>query len=412
MAAYRSMRESVASQSNEARMRLHQRQGDSVIKAFKILISKYNPSGAQDPFDRRVESDPLEQVEEKEGSLHQLRFDFLPLLDDQIVSLLRSLDLTRLRKEPMLALELISDIQSELDQTLDSIQYAISITCPKPHASSSDRLNDQHLKDFKLFRVDGLHHMFITNVMESVIPMFRLSYRLLQQLKLSTKEYKYATRINRTKKSIVEHGTSSCNEIQSTLGWVEDSEFDTIRFGWPDQADLIDDQLEQISRLINQEPHYVEEYFREVTLSKQVMELAKSIVPIVKLSRLFLNKLSAQGIDRKLLPMHTGMRSDQVDSLSVLAASVRVIIDRFITVLTQADTNHRAATRVTLKHSALRLEELFQSSLLLICFHLVPSIQNGEGDYLKTWFTTWSDQLSWAIQNLDVACQYFQDRRT
>ncbi|KAI9614233.1 hypothetical protein H4Q26_009374 [Puccinia striiformis f. sp. tritici PST-130] len=271
---------------------------DSVIKAFKILISKYNPSGAQDPFDRRVESDPLEQVEEKEGSLHQLRFDFLPLLDDQIVSLLRSLDLTRLRKEPMLALELISDIQSELDQTLDSIQYAISITCPKPHASSSDRLNDQHLKDFKLFRVDGLHHMFITNVMESVIPMFRLSYRLLQQLKLSTKEYKYATRINRTKKSIVEHGTSSCNEIQSTLGWVEDSEFDTIRFGWPDQADLIDDQLEQISRLINQEPHYVEEYFREVTLSKQVMELAKSIVPIVKLSRLFLNKLSAQGIDR------------------------------------------------------------------------------------------------------------------
>ncbi|KNE90367.1 hypothetical protein PSTG_16190 [Puccinia striiformis f. sp. tritici PST-78] len=391
----RTMLDSVTRQSKKASRRLHQRQGHSVIKAFKSLISKYDPSGPQDPYGKRLELHPLEQFEEKEGHLHQLHFESLPLLEDKIASLMQSLDPTRLRKEPVLALKLISDIQSGLDQTLESIQSAIDIICPKPQATLPDRTNDQHLKDFKEFRVDGLHNSFINNLMKEIIVMFRLSYRLLQQLKLSTKEYKYRTHVTGTRKLIFKHGLSSCFVIRSIIDWIEKSEFDMIQ-------------------TYSSEGHTE----NAVTPSKQVTDLTKSIVPIVKLSRLFLKKLSAGGINQKLLPMYTGMRSDQVDSLFFLAEAIRLSIEKLISILMTADTVYGVYHYCSeLKRIASMLEERFHSSLFLLSFHLFPAIIQHQDafpnqDYLKTWFTTWVDQFSWAIQNLEVACQYYQDHRS
>ncbi|KAH9447248.1 hypothetical protein Pst134EA_029281 [Puccinia striiformis f. sp. tritici] len=332
---------------------------------------------------------------------------------------MQSLDPTRLRKEPVLALKLISDIQSGLDQTLESIQSAISIICPKPQATLPDRTNDQHLKDFKEFRVDGLHNSFINNLMKEIIVMFQLSYRLLQQLKLSTKEYKYRTHVTGTRKLIFKHGLSSCFVIRSIIDWIEKSEFDMIRTCWPEQTHLIDSRLDQLLRIINRKPDSSEGHTENaVTPSKQVTDLTKSIVPIVKLSRLFLKKLSAGGINQKLLPMYTGMRSDQVDSLFFLAEAIRLSIEKLISILMTADTVYGVYHYCSeLKRIASMLEERFHSSLFLLSFHLFPAIIQHQDafpnqDYLKTWFTTWVDQFSWAIQNLEVACQYYQDHRS
>ncbi|KAH9456322.1 hypothetical protein Pst134EB_012526 [Puccinia striiformis f. sp. tritici] len=392
-----------------------QQQGDLVVKGFKSLISKYDPNGDKNLYPRPVSKTLLiSGVEFKRELMNQLRSHLLPMLEQQITSLSVLLHHSHLDKEPILTFQRILDIQTELDQTLNSIQSAIYTLCPEPEPYLSGRINDQHLKEFKCFRLDGIYYIIKANVMDEVIVMFRRSSNLIHQLGFTTRYHASRTSLTTARRSVTKYTAASCTEINSTIRWLQGTELDLVQFDWPSEIRSIDDPLEQLSRLTdptgrlnetNVEPGNVE-------LMKQVTALARSILPIAKLSRIFLNKVSRRGMNDKRFPLFTGMRSDQLHSLSELAEEVPVDIEKFLPAMRDAGRVHRSVTQADLTGIAEDLHKRFESALFLISFYLVPLIQDVDDfpaqKYYKTWLATWYDQFSLAVQNLEDACKSFQ----
>ncbi|KAA1114935.1 hypothetical protein PGT21_027625 [Puccinia graminis f. sp. tritici] len=146
----------------------HQRiweQGDLLIEGFRRLKTKYerpthlchDPESIEEPLSSsRIDESPLDV---KEGLLNQLEFQSLPTLHRQITNLSHSLKPLGLLKQPESKFQVVSLIQSELEQTIDQINASIIVICPQP-ISAPNRVDDQHLNQFKSSRLQSLKAKF------------------------------------------------------------------------------------------------------------------------------------------------------------------------------------------------------------------------------------------------------------
>jgi hypothetical protein len=147
-----------------------------VLRGFKSLVRDHGPSSF--PYESSILT--LETIERKRDHLDRLRLNLLPLLEHQLITLSQLLEPTHLRKEPEFTFNFILGVQAQLVQTFDQIRIALRILCPEPPEDvESNRLNDQHFREFKVFRVRGLHRMIIEEVLPELNKLFRCSYHLI-----------------------------------------------------------------------------------------------------------------------------------------------------------------------------------------------------------------------------------------
>ncbi|KAH9441270.1 hypothetical protein MJO29_015639 [Puccinia striiformis f. sp. tritici] len=390
----------------------YQRQGDLVVNGFQTLIAKFD--GDNDPYPRLSEEPSLERIELKKEVLNRLHSNLLPLLGYQITSLSQTLDPTHLRKEPTFTLNLILGIQSQLGQTLNLIQSALCTICPELVPSQSDRMNDQHLMEFKCLRLDGIHHSIAEVLMPEVMQLFDDSNTLIQQLKLTTEKSQSKTNIARATRRTKNCAAASLDTLESTIDWIEGFELYLVQWEWLSEITDINEQLEQLSRLIGRVAPSAEETLNreKELLSEPAIGLAKSVLPIAKLSRLFFKKLSKLAVDNKRLRSFTRLRSDQLETLYDLVEIVCGDLEKLLSLLRDSDTTPRAVTREQFIQTAENLEERLENSLVLISVHFVPLIPNTDDEptekYIQTWLATWHDQFGTAIHLLQKASQSFQ----
>ncbi|KAI9601203.1 hypothetical protein H4Q26_001007 [Puccinia striiformis f. sp. tritici PST-130] len=126
---------------------------------------------------------------------------------------------------------------------------------------------------------------------------------------------------------------ASSEEIKLAIEWLEGSEFDLVRKHGPWRC-RINLQLEMLMDLINRTTQLEED---EEHLSESATQLGKSLLPIIKLSRLFINKLMMRGMNKKYLPLFTEMRSDQMESLAGLARDVNGMVTQLMNFMRVAD---------------------------------------------------------------------------
>ncbi|KAI7936335.1 hypothetical protein MJO29_015638 [Puccinia striiformis f. sp. tritici] len=260
-------------------------------------------------------------------------------------------------------------------------------------------------------------------MLPKLILLFKEAQGLVQQIKFDTDQELLLRPIDSHRESIIAYTSSTCEGIESIIKWLDGSEFDLIQWNWPTGIQNIEDQLKQLMILIsNRPPSEDEENLVELpmeALGGEILEVAKSIPPIIKLSRLFFNKLSKPEFHRKQLPISTGMRSDQLEKLDTLTTTIREDLDRFLDGL---KTSHltRAVTRqdreITVKAIVQitgSLDEHFNAALFLIFMYFVPvipddtkrlSIQNN----FRTWFVVWYDHLRLALHYLEEATVSFR----
>ncbi|KAI9606259.1 hypothetical protein KEM48_001968 [Puccinia striiformis f. sp. tritici PST-130] len=270
------------------------------------------------------------QCEEK--FVVQIQSSHLPRLRQLIATLLKQHYPFELPGTSFENYWLRSETYSELEGALENIYASSQTLCPTPAKSSSIRTNDKDCKDHGLTSWPGITSR------RGIYDAFRrhdvTCSRLLEPMFVTTDP------TERFREEV-----SRCFEsIEDSQDWLNDSELRIVQCEWPNEKDKINERLEVVSNLINQiafslemneqtasessdneppasdassiDPLASESSFIEPP-NEALLDLAKLLIPIIKISRLFFQKLSTRGMDRKQFPKFTQMCSHELNTMAI-----------------------------------------------------------------------------------------------
>ncbi|KAI9601202.1 hypothetical protein H4Q26_001006 [Puccinia striiformis f. sp. tritici PST-130] len=232
--------------------------------------------------------------------------------------------------DPAKNLNIALKVQLELDYTLDQLRSAVATVCRGP-AITTNRSDDHHLKSLKSYR---LHHLKtkLLSLYQRLCDTFVLASELIQQMGFTSELPKNL------------HQTDVLRSAWTSL-FMEDPLKDLISRLNP-STDLTDE---------NQEPTI--KYVRE-----PVIQLAKLALPIIKLIRIFYNKLSEGGLNRERLPRYTEMCSNQIESLFKSPDRLCIDIRDIVGLLDLANLNRAGVLPMAFLDVTNRLKTRFETS--------------------------------------------------
>ncbi|EFP74658.1 uncharacterized protein PGTG_00614 [Puccinia graminis f. sp. tritici CRL 75-36-700-3] len=391
-------------------------QGDLVIDKFNSLFGRCDPLNEEhrrngpmpienNAFINQLKSGPL-SIEDNallnrlKSTSDRLESNLLPLLGDQLIAISLSLKPSELQREPSSNLKRILEMQEELEQTLCQIRSALDLL-PEQEVVPN-QTNDQHHKEFKNYRINGLDQCIRDEVLMEMAGFFSSSIMLVRQLGFSTDP-----RINHMVPAgmeVVHTRYRSEASLKSAIIWLKGSEWDTVLVGWRLAMDVIDSVLEKSIRHISSIPnHDLNNRPPFEPLGERNLQVAESLIPIIKLSRIFLARLSKLEKKNKTLPHYTEMCTHQLQSLHDLPLCAISKLSCLQSMSVRNDMFDEAST-IRFNDMVRRLLALFQSSLLDVVLCVIPLVPDVNGfpyqTYLKTWFVTWNTQFIIATQNI------------
>ncbi|KNE92629.1 hypothetical protein PSTG_13953 [Puccinia striiformis f. sp. tritici PST-78] len=253
-------------------------QAGLVIKRFGNLANYEFLTSNTTPTDLSIV-----RLRSKENLLTEVHSTLLPRLQKQIKSIIDALwDPDELWDNTGPTMKLVLKLQAEteetLNQTIRAIDDIIPGKLPKPNQT-----HDQIFREFKCYRLRGLNGAI------------RRDMRHDQQI------------------DILRSWSDLDEAIAVAIKWAKGSELNIIHDYWQAGMQDIDQAWDDLSSLINSGDEGV---------SQTLIQLAKSFIPFIKLSRLFFGKLSRERMSRKRGPFCTEMSSYQLD---LLETSVQTI---------------------------------------------------------------------------------------
>ncbi|KAI9606248.1 hypothetical protein KEM48_001957 [Puccinia striiformis f. sp. tritici PST-130] len=408
-------------------------------------MSDSNPTDS-DPGALDPSSTEEQDIGEQAGKLDRAQ-DHTPPVSDQIVGPLnakrnlvvqiQSSHLPRLRQ--LIATLLKQHYPFELpgtsfenywlrSETYSELEGAIGNWPGEPHET---RGLHKDLEEIKFYRLHGLaSHLDGEFTTRFVAMMFTCS-RLLEPMFVTTDP------TERFREEV-----SRCFEsIEDSQDWLNDSELRIVQCEWPNEKDKINERLEVVSNLINQiafslemneqtasessdneppasdassiDPLASESSFIEPP-NEALLDLAKLLIPIIKISRLFFQKLSTRGMDRKQFPKFTQMCSHELNTMAISPQRVADELAKIVQTFRDTDRTYPGATFRRLVEQVQVIETHFKEVLLLILLHFIPIVPEADNEFLsqnyfKTCFTTWKTLLTIAITNFVDAAEVHKE---
>ncbi|WAR60587.1 hypothetical protein PtB15_9B526 [Puccinia triticina] len=290
----------------------HQQQGDLVIQGFRNLVADYNTTIEEPPY-RQTQEMPIQLINSKKAHLKRLQTELLPLLHQLFKKISDLLDPIDLRNRPGAQLKLLLEAQSKLEHTFAQLQSARGVlsrgTCPKTESS------DAHLEDIKSYRLFQLDCCIHDDLWPTMCVAFKYCSNLIQLLRLSSENFQAEsptemcftkiclrddwprfrdpTDIASARTGVVNATSEIFRMIDLALRLTRGSDFYVLRYHWPTQMNWIASELfvffqvtKEIETVMNQCPALIEAH--------PLVSVARSIIPTLKLSRVFLKKLSGE----------------------------------------------------------------------------------------------------------------------
>ena len=401
----------------------HRLQGDLVVEGFRRLRNnKYplqlNETPAQS-LQKACSTLSLEdEAKFKQGLVDQLQSTLLPLLHRQITALSLSLNRSALRNDPGPNLQLILEIQSELECTMDQVQSHITAVFPES-TSSPHSADDHHLESLKSYRLRRLKSLFDDSGVPSDLRVISLrGSELIQEMKLSseTKEDKSGDYCPpRQLANCLKH---ALDLINSAILSIRGSELEIAQEFWPSQ--LLPMQYSviwEIATITNPPPPDLKDDCPQVMMKmlqhKPIIHLARLFIPIFKLCKIFFVKISKRGMNSKRLPLFTKMSSEQIESLANSIGDINCDLIKFFYQLHEADQTPGAAAGEEFVKLATQLKTYFETLKCLMQLHYLPMIPDNNGlqdrTYYSSWFVTWDTHFQLSIHNFKQAAQSLHD---
>ncbi|KNF01170.1 hypothetical protein PSTG_05524 [Puccinia striiformis f. sp. tritici PST-78] len=396
-------------------MENHREQGELVFQGFKQLASKCMIPNDRRPSQSTGEMVNVERVGPTEAKIYltQLQSNLLPLLHQQLTSLSGLLDHSDLQGDHLdSTLRSILVIQMEIEDSLDQIKGALYILCPeKPDEVVPNQTDDQHDEHIKLFRLHGLNKLFTFQLFNNLRLRFWGSRRLIEQLGLAREECHYPIDILSSRRIFSGYSDLIESTLRKAIKWINGSELDNLQERWSIHLMDIDILLRDLSR--RSPPGNPK--------SAPAIELADSLIAVMKLSRMFFSKLSERGMNLKRLPMFTKMSSDQLEKLAQSASNLRNDLVKLRSILMSETFN------VNFRHGLLletfnQLKTSLEPALLSIFLYYIPIIPKDNDDivrsgsspvqtkdYFYAWFVKWFVTFNLPIQNFIKTVESMRD---
>ncbi|KAI9631064.1 hypothetical protein KEM48_013321 [Puccinia striiformis f. sp. tritici PST-130] len=360
------------------------RQGNLVVNGFERLIQKCNtPSDSEyDQILGQISNSRTLPINMEKDLFNHLHSRLLPLLEQQITYLSSLLDPTELKSQPH------SDgIEDELP----------------------DKIYDQHFKEHKEFRKDGVYRS-IESTFAEVSSCFESSYQLIELLELSTaRGTKLRFKVPQGRKYVIDQTTYSCREIKHTIRWLEGSKLDLVQYQWPDQITDLDGFLTDLLSLINPPTNPTD---RDIQLSQ-------------------LGRMPAQPLSIQARILCAWSSSHNLTKLKDSMGWIHYELGELLTLLKKYDDENENegededededqvdqanVTSQDSKRVTASLKTCLQGYLLTVVLYfvlLIPQNINDHPynqDYIRDWFTTWNNHFSIAICTLEGDAQSFDD---
>ncbi|PLW15364.1 hypothetical protein PCASD_19980 [Puccinia coronata f. sp. avenae] len=371
-----------------------------ISQNFQILANKPD-------HDVSVDANP----ETWDKALNELQFSTLPLLRQQINTLPTLLNSSELQDDMNGSLlGNIIAIQSGLDQTFDRmLSIAADIQTDR---DSLFRTDDKHLKNSKEFKRHEVS-FDLERLDLKLLAIFESGARtnMMIKFKKSTK----ATPIRTTNHTdeIVQRTTAATEEIDRIMKWLTSHEFINIRDEWGATLTICDNKITRLTQLINQRINYLEPEDDGkssddlASSNKRLIPLAQLSIPIIKLSRLFFNKLARDGLNKIPIKPFTDMNSCQLQALRYSAGDIRDELSRVVESIEQSAKRDEYDPTGPIIQAINKMRHRFESNLLLVILYIIPLIPNSSSspNDLKNSLITWNDLFLIATRNCICACR-------
>ncbi|POW16717.1 hypothetical protein PSTT_01194 [Puccinia striiformis] len=361
------------------------RQADLAIEGFRRLVAKCEFQCPSTPASTSTPT-PIVQSTTSLGSIQLTRRHCLSQL--------------------ALVLEIQQQIGETLDQTIHTMDDFIPGRVPEPNQT-----NDRHCKDLKAFRLHGLDVSIREDMRSYLIIIFKHSRKVIEELKTPTKRWP----------SDIGSMCSELEEIELPISWTKASELYLIWRRWRTDLYDIDHALERLTKLIIPTSTFKGEIVQ--VLSQPATPLGKSLIPMIRLSKLFFDKLAREGMRRKKAPFDTEMSSQQVGLLNKLVGEIGSCIDFMYeelreNVIQDFDEQDEVWHPDPPSHYSRRMNEMidrlkthFPTVMLLVAFYIVPSLPDINDSpaqiHFNDWFITWHTLFIVSTQNAIQAAHVF-----
>ncbi|EFP76716.1 uncharacterized protein PGTG_02177 [Puccinia graminis f. sp. tritici CRL 75-36-700-3] len=368
--------------------------GDAAIRGFGDLCEKYSSIpdtdvGINISVQRGRSIAPSTDYSPEEHC-HILTAMLLPMLKQQVVKIPLLPEPADSPTEAARKLKLIIELQAELNTTLGQIRFAVNTLRPRPLGRYGYPPDDQHWHRLKRFRLSGLNGMFEHGVLERGFTRIFLGAASTIRLR------RLASRSASTYDTYLEAGIIdlTLENIDEMIRCLEGSELDLLQDDFIRLRDQLNSNIETLYSLAYP-VHEPNGHIKPP--SQQATQLAQLALPVAKLSRVFMNKVSRRGMRVKGFPLFTKMCSVELVTLSRLSREVSDHVRGMILGVKQAYTSDTAG-------QAEQLQERFNVSLKLIKRYILPRIPDTNDfphqTYFKTWFATWSTEFDLSVHKL------------
>ncbi|KAH9457411.1 hypothetical protein MJO28_011713 [Puccinia striiformis f. sp. tritici] len=382
-----------------------QLQGDLVRQGFARLATKCTRN------DRRAWAAPghsfsVGPVDAKKTILTHFKSSLTSLLQ-QLLVMSFLLELSDLWNQRGPVLKTVLAVQSALEVTLDLIKSMSYTLCTEEVDLTFHQLDDQNDEVAKMFRLSGLDKSLTQNAFKNMRKFFSASSKLILRLGLSTETSNHPDDTSDTQSRLVRYGTRSRDAIECAMRWLDGSELDLVQRSWPDDIDEIDSILDEFrmwthpSNKIeqgNRSPRPAQQFGRYPP-SEPALQLAKSLIPVIKLTRLFFKKSYDWGLNSKRQPLFTKMSSDQLESLASAARSCGADLDEFRSALMYERVPENFP-RDMFKADIRSLQSELDTAMLLIVLYFVPDEFPAQ-DPFKAWLIDWYTSFNLAMYNFE-----------
>ncbi|KAH9453129.1 hypothetical protein MJO28_007922 [Puccinia striiformis f. sp. tritici] len=330
----------------------------------------------------------IERLRSRKPDLfNEVQSTLLPLLEQQIASISKALKVPKkVRKDPGPVLNLLLEILPKLEQTLDQTVRAINDIIPG-QVPLPNQTHDQHFRELKCFRLNGLSNSFRWDLRSSMSPFFSECKQVIEKLQSPINELDEGHLLSFL-------GINLRYSFGKTIKWVKGSELKLISDSWENALRTINDALEMLSVVVYT---YTENGF-----SQAVSTVAKPLILITRLSQLFFKKLLGQGMRKTQVPFCTEMSSQQLDLLHKSVGHISRSISEMAYILNGTQVVEEQPIDISedlMKEIDLLLPH-FQICLFLADLYIIPILPDinvsSSQIYFKTWFVAWNTMFSQA----------------
>ncbi|KAA1098578.1 hypothetical protein PGT21_036612 [Puccinia graminis f. sp. tritici] len=374
---------------------------DLVVEALDCLVHRYHFSLNQ-IFGEQLKTLTIDDMEKKAGLLEELESSLLPSMKDQITALLLSLDLRGWGKPPRPDLELALGIVSNLDQTL--YETIASIECISLESPLPAETHDHHLRSCKEFRCSRLLWRIKAVVEGHLCELFRNYIDFIRLWELSTSSShpdssEHHTKTSQKEAEILKITAHSGHLIDAIISLFRKSDLDFIQEEWLAAADSLNGVLGFLIILANcpKEPNGINagrDDHRTNGNRAEIAEVARLAIPLVKLTRAFLDKIGNKTTRKAAFTLDSELNSETLNQLHQEPVSIAERLDQFVRSLWMIHKRDEVIiNKDRIRTSLSGISKTLESTLLVLAVYLVP-LPHHENELpspdpqFKTWLLT------------------------